>query len=521
MPLAATPDWWWKLNETSGSSALNSGAYGTPSHYNGTLTGFSGSYWLGASESWGAGGITGGLSFDGVDDFIAVANALPLGGLSKVTFSAWTTRLAVGDYPRIIQNGNGVSSGNAQYQISSWNQRYRQRVNGGTYLTDGTHWTTAKRHVVVVLDLSLSSDQIKVYFDGQRTPSLVYTTSVGSVINPNSDYPGILCIIGANQRDNPGGDANARTYYWPGKLCDIRIWRDAATPDEVEDIYNNQSLGIYQISLTESIVAGGLSSSKSNKEQFDDSFEFNALASDYFFCLQDGDENQFVDVSFFPEKLVTAEDMNRISSNIRVVRNSEVSSIAPINKNVGAFWMDISNTSSYRLRITDDKDQYVVAFSINPETHEPDYSVAIGGDKFENYTIKTSKIGSGQLQNVDFANNAFTSDKVTDNSHSRFAANAIGSGTIAVNAIGRNKITSGSVIRSNLHLSNASVSGNSSLVTIALNKHSLMPDFRASNTNMVLAGHASTPDPDNPKIRLSGQGMAYNYSVAWNYIVNS
>ncbi|MBK8184726.1 MAG: hypothetical protein IPK63_18365 [Candidatus Competibacteraceae bacterium] len=38
MALSATPDFWWKLQETSGTAVDNAGGYGTPSSYDGTVT---------------------------------------------------------------------------------------------------------------------------------------------------------------------------------------------------------------------------------------------------------------------------------------------------------------------------------------------------------------------------------------------------------------------------------------------------------------------------------------------------
>lgn len=247
----------------------------------------------------------------------------------------------------------------------------------------------------------------------------------------------------------------------------------------------------------------------------------SASASDAFFPIQGGDEGQYVDQFFYKGQVVYASDMNRMSDNVRLVRTSETSSMEPINKVEGAFWLDTSETSSLQMRITVPGDQLITTFVIDPVNHTPDFSVAVGGNHFEEYSLGTSKIGSGQLTNEDFADGAFTKDKIYQRSQYRFAANAIGSGTLAQNAVDKTKISSGALLADNWALQTASVSGSSSNVTITLNKFSLMPDFRSSSTNMRLAGHNTTSNPDSPKIRLDGNGTSYSYDVSWYYIDDS
>ena len=238
---------------------------------------------------------------------------------------------------------------------------------------------------------------------------------------------------------------------------------------------------------------------------------------DSFFPIQEGDENQYTDHFFAKGQLVYDSDMNRVSDNIRLARTSEVSSLEPINKVEGQFWLDISNPASYQMSIITPGDQLIVAFSIDPVNHTPDFSPAFGGNQFQEGTLTTNKFASGQLTNPDFADNSFTKDKIYGASQSRFGANAIGSGTLSENSVNYNNVNSGAIHANHLDLLVGSVSGSSSNVTIQFNKFSLMPDFRASSTNMRIAGHTGTPDVNNPKLRLDGQGSSYSYSVAWYY----
>ena len=241
-------------------------------------------------------------------------------------------------------------------------------------------------------------------------------------------------------------------------------------------------------------------------------------AEDSFFPIQEGDSNQFINQFFYKQQVVYAADMNRLADNIRLVHTTEVSSAEPINKTEGSFWLDISNPSSYQMRITTPGDQLIAAFAIDPNTHKPDFSGALGGNQFQEYSITTNKFGSGQLTSPDFADGAFTKEKIGLASQSRFAAHAIGSGTLAQNTIGKTHVLSGSLYAEHFDLQTASVSGTSTNVTIQLNKFSLMPDFRSSSTNMRMAGHTGTSNRDTPRVRLDGGGSSYSYDVAWYYV---
>ena len=269
----------------------------------------------------------------------------------------------------------------------------------------------------------------------------------------------------------------------------------------------------------ESIIANASAGSSLNADIIREYAEVShgSLSWDSFFPIQEGDENQYTDHFFAKGQLVSDSDMNRVADNIRLVRTSEVSSFEPINKVEGQFWLDISNPASYQMSIITPGDQLIVAFAIDPVNHTPDFSPAFGGNQFQEGTLTTNKFASGQLTNPDFSDGAFTKDKIYGASQSRFGASAIGSGTLAENSVNYPNINSGAIHANHLDLLVGSVSGSSSNVTIQFNKFSLMPDFRSSSTNMRISGHTGTPDVDNPKLRLDGQGSSYSYSVAWYY----
>jgi len=243
--LASTPDFWWKLDETSGTAVANSGSYGTPSDYDGTVlqTGSGGTYsWSGSGESWGN-GITGGIELTPVrvdTEFycIDIDNSLPLYGEEKVTLAFWAERtgsLTLGD-PRAFFQGYSFAEIGHTFMAGghSGYDNFRTRINGATQaVSTGTQYAlNTKTHFVISVDFSRSGDELHVYQDGGTTPDWTFALS-GSAIRADSGFD--IALIGCS------ADSSFFSRYnpWFGKLADVRIWLDAATGDDADAIYNN------------------------------------------------------------------------------------------------------------------------------------------------------------------------------------------------------------------------------------------------------------------------------------------
>ena len=91
---------WWKLDDGSGDTAVDSSEYGN----NGTL--------MGAPE-WVTGKIGGALQLDGVDDFVEVPHVASLAADNEVTVMLWLNAQRAGsgtggDYGGLITKGSGA-----------------------------------------------------------------------------------------------------------------------------------------------------------------------------------------------------------------------------------------------------------------------------------------------------------------------------------------------------------------------------------------------------------------------------
>jgi hypothetical protein len=248
MALSATPDFWWKLQETSGTAVDNAGGYGTPSSYDGTVT-RSGSLgetysWNGSGEAWGSGGITGGIDFDTPIDtdlyYIQLGSVVPLAAATKITIAYWYEREEGNTYDsRVFMNGNSYFEAGHQFMVgATGGATARARINGSTYVGAATDYPDeTKVHMVWVLDFGLSGNELKLYKNGNTTPIHQWDVT-GTAINADSGYSGISSLIGASPAVTPTGRGNPIN----GKLADVRIWLDAATASEAQAIYDN-SLG--------------------------------------------------------------------------------------------------------------------------------------------------------------------------------------------------------------------------------------------------------------------------------------
>lgn len=241
-----TPDVHWPLNETSGTTAANTGDIANPTNYDGTLTLYNGGgsggafSWLGAGRSWGTGGITGGIQFTPTATHfytIEIPNALPLTGLTQLSMAFWVRIEALIETdPRFFAQSRDWLAGNIEFQVGPTNSDdFRVRSNGNTYTTAGAHYPlNTDVHTVVVVDFTLQSDQIKVYFNGSQTPALTYTTAQTQI-----ESEGVVStVIGGG----PTLVTTERAKAFNGELADMRFWfSKALTPLEVERIYLNSS----------------------------------------------------------------------------------------------------------------------------------------------------------------------------------------------------------------------------------------------------------------------------------------
>ena len=206
---------YWKLDETTGSSASDASTNGNTGTLNNMENG-----------DWVAGQIGNGLTFDGVDEYGSVPdnNALDIGASQDFTISFWikTTASPGSTKPLAKKEVNDNSVGWGFYQ--STNGIYMKIGDGSSSLYDGISvpnindgtWHLITHSVIRKGNCTRYRDAVIV---GQTDCSSWASTDLS---NSSSLYFGVN---------------NIANGYWDGSLDEVRIYNRALSSDEVGQLY--------------------------------------------------------------------------------------------------------------------------------------------------------------------------------------------------------------------------------------------------------------------------------------------
>jgi hypothetical protein len=188
-----------------------------------------------------------GLSFDGVNDYVAVSDGTPIQTLGPLTYSAWIRPSSFGGASkgRIVQkNVSGSSLGNRLLSINnsditkglSFTARFSslpvQNYSSNNVITLNT-W----QHVVVTWDGTTDRTHINYYVNGVLTGRQDGPDGQDGSGSVNSDA-GCAILIGA--QGGGGSDCNLTdgTRQFDGQIDDVRVYNRALTAQEVNRLYN-------------------------------------------------------------------------------------------------------------------------------------------------------------------------------------------------------------------------------------------------------------------------------------------
>jgi prepilin-type N-terminal cleavage/methylation domain-containing protein len=211
----------WKLDESSGITAADSGGYVN----DGTLTNMNGNEWTG--------GILGGtLEFDGSNDYIIIADVDALsfgsGGTdSPFSVSAWVNATALVEYADIVCKIGAtwewelyLRNGRPAFQLYDPDDDYIGRYGNASIVSTGWHYLTA------TYDGSESSDGIQIFVDGEK---LTATTTNDAGVYTGMPNSSAAVSIGSSTYDK---------YYFTGMIDDARIYNYALSAEEVAQLAN-------------------------------------------------------------------------------------------------------------------------------------------------------------------------------------------------------------------------------------------------------------------------------------------
>jgi hypothetical protein len=164
---------------------------------------------------------TGGLSFDGVDDYVWIPHTASQDLKTALSLAVWVYR--AGAITEWIINKNYDSIGNTQYGFYIDPSNNIQFVlNGAGRVSYGINILGRWAHIVCTWDGSTAC----IYVDGQLKSSASYSATLTS-------QPYAITI---GCRKTTGGVAGA--FFHKGPLDKVRIYNRALSGAEIQDVYN-------------------------------------------------------------------------------------------------------------------------------------------------------------------------------------------------------------------------------------------------------------------------------------------
>jgi hypothetical protein len=209
---ATGPVGWWRLDETSGTTAGDS----SPNRNHGTVNG---------AAAWVAGNIQGALQFDGSNDYVSLPIGRLIQSLSSATFAVWANYSQQGGaWQRVFDFGTGETvnmfltpaiggsnTGNMRFAITTGGAGAESQFTAGSRLATGWH------HIAVVIDGDTRN--VQLYLDDAVVASGTTNTLPRDLGNTTQNWLG---------RSEYGADA-----YYQGLLDDLRIYDRALTAEEI------------------------------------------------------------------------------------------------------------------------------------------------------------------------------------------------------------------------------------------------------------------------------------------------
>lgn len=208
---------WWKLDETSGTTAVDAVATN-----NGTLAN---------GPAWTTGKIGGGLSFDGVDDNVSVSASPYSGVVNSFAIVFWAKPTATRTATTEANNGVSGTSGQRYAIYPTHGDGYYGAGHAGAGVSVGTDGVSVFEHASGYLPSPLVWN---VALTGWTHVAVVYSNRT-----PRLYLNGALARTGVTSTKtvHPGCNMGGSSYGWyKGSLDDVRIYNRALGASEIQTL---------------------------------------------------------------------------------------------------------------------------------------------------------------------------------------------------------------------------------------------------------------------------------------------
>jgi hypothetical protein len=198
---------YWRLGETSGTTAADSQGSNTGTYTNGVTLGATGAI---------AGDSNKGASFDGVNDYVNVPDSSSLRPATQISLEAWVKpNASVPNYASVATKTT-LNTWSDGYGMYAWQGGIDFWVNDDSHDVFTTAISTSTwTHIVGTYDGST----VKIYANGVLAQSFSYSAPLIHLVTP-------LKI----------GDASGTSnYHWPGGIDDVAIYNTALSATTVQN----------------------------------------------------------------------------------------------------------------------------------------------------------------------------------------------------------------------------------------------------------------------------------------------
>ncbi|MEX2185792.1 MAG: right-handed parallel beta-helix repeat-containing protein [Pirellulales bacterium] len=220
--LADGPAVYYRLNETTGTTANDSSSSGLHGTYTGGVT-------LGVTGATPGDPVNLGAQFDGLNDFVGVPVS-PALNTAAMTIEAWINPDAtITTYSTLAMKStsNSWNDGYGMYWNAGKLRFFINQYNGG--FVEASVATGAWSHVAGTYD----GATIKLYVNGNLAASAAYSTPINSSAQPLQ--------IGRGQ----GG------YFWKGRIDEFSVYGTALAAGQIATHYSRQDFGTAKIELVQ------------------------------------------------------------------------------------------------------------------------------------------------------------------------------------------------------------------------------------------------------------------------------
>ncbi|MCJ7777247.1 MAG: LamG domain-containing protein [Sedimentisphaerales bacterium] len=195
---------WWKLDDSCGTTAIDSSNYGN----NGTLLG---------DPKWVPGRIGGALNLDGTNDYVDCGSAAVFNINGAITLSAWVKTNDAGNG----QHNSYVTKGDHSYAIKHFSGNSIEFfIYDGDWIATTFSVDSSFNGVWHHLAGTYDGTQVKLYIDGE--------------LRNTKDHVGPIASNAYNV--NIGADSEKADRFYNGVIDDVRIYNRALSGAEITSI---------------------------------------------------------------------------------------------------------------------------------------------------------------------------------------------------------------------------------------------------------------------------------------------